>query len=151
MGHDVDVILLKDVEHLGAEGTLVRVTLGFARNYLVPGGLAVPASPERLKAIEAAKQQRLKQAQRLQAEAERVKRQLEGRSITLKLTVGEDDQPFGSVTTHDVAEALARDGVPVEKHAIQLEHPLKTLGIYDIPVRLHPSVTATVKLWVVKA
>jgi len=147
----MDVILLKDVEKLGTEGTVVRVKPGFARNYLVPAGLAVPASPQQLAAIEAARQRRLRTAQRAQAEAGRLKQKLESRSITLKLTLGADDTPFGSVTIHDVAEALARDGVPVEKHAIQLEHPIKGLGIYEIPVRLHPSVTATVKLWVVKA
>jgi len=147
----MDVILLKDIEKLGTEGTVVHVKPGFARNYLVPSGLAVPASPQHLKAVEAAKQQRLRQAQRVQAEAEAVKRQLEGRSLTLKLALGADDEPFGSVTVHDVAEALAREGMQVEKHAIRLEHPIKTLGVYDIPVRLHPNVTAMLKLWVVKA
>ena len=147
----MDVILLKDVEKLGAEGTVVRVTPGFARNYLVPSGLAVPASPQRLAAIETAARQRLKQAARVQAEAERLKQQLERRSLTLKLAVGADDAPFGSVTVHDVAEALARDGMPVAKPAIHLEHPIKTLGVFDIPVRLHPNVTAMLKLWVVKA
>ena len=147
----MDVILLKDVEKLGAEGTVVRVKPGFARNYLVPSGLAVPASPQRLAAIETATQRRLKQAARVQAEAERLKQQLERRSLTLKLAVGADDAPFGSVTVHDVAEALARDGMPVAKPAIHLEHPIKTLGVFDIPVRLHPNVTAMLKLWVVKA
>jgi len=147
----MDVILLKDIEHLGAEGTVVRVKPGFARNYLVPSGLAVPASPQRLAAVEAAKQRAARRSARVQTEAGRLKQKLESRSLTLKLTVGDDDKPFGSVTTHDVAEALARDGVPVEKHAIELPQPIKTLGIFDIPVRLHPNVTATLKLWVVKA
>ena len=147
----MDVILLKDVETLGAEGAVVRVKPGFARNYLLPGGLAVPANPQQLKALEAAKRQRLKQAERIQGEADALKRRLEGHSLTMQLALGENEQPFGSVTAHDVAEALARDGLQVEKGAIQLEQPIRTLGVFDVPVRLHPSVTATLKLWVVKA
>ena len=147
----MDVILLKDVEPLGAEGAVVRVKPGYARNYLLPSGLAVEASPRQLQAVEASKRQRLKQAERVQQDAEALKRRLESHSLTMKLTLGEGDQPFGSITVHDVADALARDGVPVEKGAIRLEQPLKALGVFDVPVRLHPNVTATLKLWVVKA
>ena len=147
----MDVILLKDVVPLGAEGAVVRVKPGFARNYLLPSGLAVEATPRQLQAVEASKRQRLKQAERVQQEAEALKRRLESHSLTMKLTLGEGDQPFGSITVHDVADALARDGIPVEKGAIRLEQPLKALGVFDVPVRLHPNVTATLKLWVVKA
>jgi large subunit ribosomal protein L9 len=147
----MDVILLKDVVPLGAEGAVVRVKPGFARNYLLPSGLAVEATPRQLQAVEASKRQRLKQAERVQQEAEALKRRLESHSLTMKLTLGEGDQPFGSITVHDVADALARDGIPLEKGAIRLEQPLKALGVFDVPVRLHPNVTATVKLWVVKA
>ena len=146
-----EVILLKDVEKLGPEGTVVHVKPGFARNYLIPSGLAALATPQQVKTIEAAKQQRLRIAQRAQDEAGVIKQRLEGRSLTLKLTLGEDEKPFGSVTAHDVADALAREGIAVEKSAIQLDHPLKALGIYDIPVRIHPNVTVTLKLWIVKA
>ncbi len=147
----MDVILLQDVEKLGAEGAVVRVKPGFARNYLVPSGLAVPATPTQVKAVEVGRQQRQRKAARAQAEAEAVKRRLEGHSLTLKLTLGEGDKPFGSVTAHDVVEALARDGIQVEKHAVQLEQPVKALGIYEVPIRIHADVTATLKLWVVKA
>lgn len=147
----MDVILLKDIEKLGAEGSVVQVRPGYARNYLLPAGLAVTASPARLKAAELAKQQRQKQTQRAQADAEALKRKLESRSLTLKLTVGEGDQPFGSVSAHDIVEALGREGLTVEKSAIRLEEPVKTLGVFDVPVRLHAEVTATLKLWVVKA
>ena len=146
-----DVVLLKDVEKLGTEGTVVHVKPGFARNYLLPRGLAAPATPQQLKAVEAIKQQRLQKTQRIQAEAATLKQKLESRSLTLKLNLGADDKPFGSVTTHDIVEALAREGIEVEKHAIHLEQPIKMLGIFDIPVRLHPAVTATLKVWVVKA
>jgi len=147
----MDVILLKDVDRLGSEGVVVRVKPGFARNYLIPMGLAALATSQRLQAIEAVKQQRLRQTQRLRAEAEALKRKLEGRSITLKLSVGQDDQPFGSVTVHDLVGALAREGLSINKSMLGLEQPIKTLGICEIPVRLHADVSATLKVWVVKA
>ena len=147
----MDVILLKDVEKLGAAGAVVRVKPGFARNYLVPGGLAAPATPQQLKAMEAMKRQRQKQSERALTEAAMLKQQLEGKALTLTLTLGEGNKPFGSITAHDVAETLAREGMAVEKHAIQLAEPIKALGSYEIPVRVYANLTATVKLSVVKA
>lgn len=147
----MEVVLLKDVEKLGATGAVVRVKPGFARNYLLPSGLALPATPQQLKTIELANRQRLQKTQRIQTEAEALKRKIEGRSLTLQLTLGEDGKPFGSVTVHDIVEALGREGLVVEKHAVHLEQPIKALGIYDVPVRIHPQVTATLKLWIVKA
>ena len=147
----MDVVLLKDVEKLGTAGTVVQVKPGYARNYLVPSGLAAPATPQQLKALEATARQRDQQTQRLRGEAEALKRQLESRSLTMKLTLGEEDKPFGSVTAHDLAEALLREGMPVEKHAIHLEQPLKALGAYAVPIRIQSDVTATLKVQVVKA
>ena len=147
----MDVMLLKDVEQLGVEGTVVHVKPGFARNYLVPCGLAVLASAQQLKAVEAITRQRQAKSQRIQADAETLKRTLEGRSLTLTLALGAEDKTFGSITTHDVIEALAHDGIVVDKHAVHLEEPIKTLGVFEVPVRLHPNVTAMLKLQVVKA
>ena len=147
----MDVVLLKDVERLGSEGAVVRVKPGFARNYLLPRGLAVAATPQALQTFDAAKRRRAQQAQRLTEQAESLKHRLESRSLTLKLTLGAEDQPFGSVTVHDILEALKRDGLEIEKPAVQLDHPIKTLGIYDVPIRLHAEVLATLKVWVVKA
>lgn len=147
----MDVILLTDVEKLGTEGATVQVKPGFARNYLIPRGLAVAATAEQLKAVEARERGRTKQLQQVKAQAQRLKQQVESRALTLTLTVGADDKPFGSVTTHDIRDALTRDGLEVEKHAIQLTEPIKTLGVYDIPIRLPADVTATLKVSVVKA
>ena len=147
----MDVVLLKDVEKLGTTGSIVHVKPGYARNYLLPQGLAAAATPQQLKAIDEVKRQQLRKTQRITAEAEALKRKLEGRSLTLKLTLGEGDKPFGSVTTHDIVDALQREGVEIDKHAVRLEEPIKGLGVYDVPVRLHPDVTAIVKVWVVKA
>ena len=147
----MDVVLLKDVEKLGAAGAVVRVKPGFARNYLVPGGLAAPATPQQLKALAAATRQRQKQSDRALAEATALKQRLEGASLTFTLALGEGDKPFGSVTAHDVAEALAGKGMAVEKHAIQLAEPIKALGSHQVSVRVHANVTATLKIQVVKA
>ena len=147
----MDVVLLADVDTLGTEGAVVHVKPGYARNYLLPRGLAVAATPQQLKLVEATARRRQQRAEQLKAEAEALKQKLEGRSLTLKLNVGADDKPFGSITRQDVAEALKQDQVVIEKHAIQLEQPIKTLGVFDIPVKLHANVTATVKVWVVKA
>ena len=147
----MDVVLLKDVERLGAEGTVIHVKPGFARNYLIPTGLAVPATAQQVRLVEQRKRERSQQAQRVKAEAEALQQTLEGRSLTLTLTLGPDDTPFGSVTVHDLVEALRQEGLTVEKRAILLEQPIKALGIYEIPVRLHPEVKALLKVWVVKA
>jgi large subunit ribosomal protein L9 len=147
----MDVVLLKSVERLGTEGCVVAVRPGYARNYLIPNGLALPATPQRLRMLEELKTRREQQAARIRQRALALKRKLESRSVTLTLSLGEGGKPFGSVTVHDIAQALQEDQFPVEKPAIQLEEPIKALGIYEVPVRLHPEVTATLKLWVVKA
>ena len=147
----MDVILLKDVEKLGVEGSVVHVKPGFARNHLLPQGLAAVATPDRLKSAEAAKRRRLEQDRKAREEAAVLKRRLESRPLTFTLNVGDDGAPFGSVSVHDVADALAREGHPVEKRLIQLEQPLKTLGAFEVAVRLHPDVVATLKVLVTKA
>jgi large subunit ribosomal protein L9 len=146
----MEVVLLKDVERLGAEGATVQVAPGFARNYLIPRGLAAPATAQQLKVVEERQRQRARELQRVKAQAAALKQKLERRSLTLKLALGAEDKPFGSVTTHDILEALAREGIDVEKHAIQLKEPIKALGVYEIPIRLPADLTATLKLWVVK-
>ena len=146
----MDVLLLKDVEKLGAQGAVVHVKPGFARNFLLPQGLAVPATDQQLKAAAERQRQHEDKAQRLKAQAELVKRKLESRSLTLKLSLGQDDKPFGAITAHEILEALAREGFELEKHALHLEEPIKSLGVFELPVRLQADVTATLKLWVVK-
>ena len=147
----MDVILLKSVEKLGAEGAVVRVRPGYARNFLVPSGLAVPATPQQLKVAEETKRQQQRKTQRLLADSDALKQNIERQPLTLTLTVGDGDKPFGSVTAHDLAEALAKAGLSVEKHAIQLEEPIKTLGVHQVPVKVHPTVTAILNVSVVKA
>lgn len=147
----MEYILLKDVETLGKEGAVVHVKPGYARNFLLPRGLVLPNSPQNQRALEARTRRLAVKQERARKHAEALKQKLESRSLTMKLTLGEQDQPFGSVTVHDVVEALGGEGLAVDKAAVQLHEPLKALGIYEVPVRLHPEVTATLKIWVVKA
>ena len=151
MKRAMDVVLLKPVESLGSEGAVVHVKPGFARNYLIPSGLAAEATPQQRKALEARQQARARQAQRQLAQAGVLKAKLERLSLTLSLAVGTDDKPFGSVTAHDVVDALAREGLTIEKHAIQLDEPIKTLGTIAVPVRLHADVSASLKVRIIKA
>ena len=149
----MDVVLLKDVEKLGSQGAVVHVKPGFARNYLLPHGLAAPATPQQLRIVQDTQRQRAQKTQRLMAEAEALKRTLEGRPLTLTLNLGAEGKSFGAITTHDIMEALTRahQGLIIEKHAVQLEQPIKSLGTFDVPVRLQTDVTATVTVLVVKA
>ena len=147
----MDVVLLKAVESLGSEGAVVHVKPGFARNYLIPSGLAAEATPQQLQALQRTQQQREHKAVRIKEQALALKQKLESRSLTLKLAVGEGEKSFGAVTAHDIFLALQQEPVPIDKHAVRLEQPIKALGIYEVPVRVHPDVTATLKVWVVKA
>jgi large subunit ribosomal protein L9 len=147
----MDYLLLKDVEKVGKEGAVVHVKRGFARNYLLPRGLAVPATAAQLSAVQERTRQTSRKAETARQGAEQVKQRLQNLSLTLKLTVGEGEKPFGSITAHDVVEALAQQGLTIEKHALGLPEPIKTLGIHELPVRVHPEVTALLKVWVVKA
>lgn len=146
----MDVLLLTDVVKVGAQGTVVHVTPGFARNYLLPQGLAVLATARELSAAHERQRQQQDKAQRIKAQAEQVKQTLEGRSLTLKLSLGQDDKPFGAITAHEILNALRREGFELQKHALHLDQPIKSLGIFELPVHLHSDVTATLKLWVVK-
>ncbi len=147
----MDIVLLKDVEKLGSEGSVVQVKPGYARNYLLPRGLAAQASPHQLQLAEAAKQKRQEKADRAKSTFIALKQKLEALSLTQKLMIGEENKAFGSISANDIAQALAQEGLPVEKHMIHLEQPIKTLGAFEVPVRLHAEVTATVKVSVVKA
>jgi large subunit ribosomal protein L9 len=146
----MQVILKQDFEGLGLAGDVVNVKPGYARNFLLPKGIVLLATPSNLRRIEDEKK---KAAYRLNKErdaAEKLKKKLENISCTIKVAAGEDDKLFGSVTNQNVADALAEQEVVVDKRKILLEEPIKALGIYSIPIKLHPEVTATVKLWVIK-
>ena len=144
------VILKKNVENVGAEGTVVAVKDGFARNYLIPRNLAIMASPASMKVYEEEKKQHGIQKVKEKKNAEKMAKDLNKVSCTIKVKTGEEDKVFGSVTSANIADLLKEQGFAIDKKKILLEEPLKALGVYTIPVKLHPDVDAAVKIWVVK-
>lgn len=144
------VILKEDVEKLGKCGEVKEVKEGFARNFLLPRKLAVPANLSSLSSIEEIKRQKTSREQKLQKESEKLRDKLEQISCTAEVLVGEEDKVFGSVTSADIVKLLMDKGFVVDKRAVMLEEPLKALGVYTVPVKIHPEVTANLKVWVVK-
>ncbi|KPK97147.1 MAG: 50S ribosomal protein L9 [Omnitrophica WOR_2 bacterium SM23_72] len=146
----MEVILNQDVDKLGKAGSVIKVKDGFARNFLIPNSLALPLTPGNLKKLEQEKQRKKAQLEKVKQESLELKAKLEGVSLTIPALVQEEDRLYGSITTQDVAQALEEEGFTIDKNAVVLEHAIKTLGIYEIPVRLHPEVSATIKVWIVK-
>ena len=144
------IILRKDHEKLGQVGTVVDVKDGYARNYLIPRGIAFPADASHMRTLEEEKRQHERRASRELHGSQKLAAELEKVSITLKMKVGEDEKLFGSVTSQMIGEALEEKGFTLDKRTIELEEPIKALGIYSVPIRLHQAVTATVKVWVVR-
>ena len=142
----MDVILEQDVEKLGTRGQVVVVADGYARNYLFPRKLAVPATPANRKRLEQLRSAMVRQEAKEKSDAELLAKQLTGLSLTLVRKAGETDQLFGSVTAMDVAEALATKGFQVDKRKIILDDPIKVLGEFDIPLRLHREVSVNILL-----
>ena len=145
----IEVILREDVKALGKAGELVRVKPGYARNFLLPHGLAYEATEGNKKRIAAETRARAVRGQAERSEAERLAAVLSGLSLTLAGKAGEEGKLFGSITTQDIADALARAGHTVDRRRIELEHPLKTLGQHPVRVRLHPDVHAELRVSVV--
>jgi large subunit ribosomal protein L9 len=144
------VILKDDVPNLGEAGQIVNVANGYGRNYLIPKGLAMSATPQNIKAMEQDKGLlRVKEEKRL-AEANEMARRLSDAACTFPLKAGEGDKLFGSVTSADIAQKLEQQGIELDRKKIHLEHPIKSLGIFTVPVKLHPELTAELKVEVVK-
>jgi len=145
----VEVILRKDVADLGRAGELVQVRPGYARNYLIPQGMGLLATASNRRRFEEERRQVEQSAVRERDEAAEVATTLEGQAVTLKVRAGEAGKLFGSVTAADIAEALEKDGHVVDKRLIRLDDPIKELGVYDVPIRLHADVEPALKVWVV--
>jgi large subunit ribosomal protein L9 len=145
----MEVILREDVKSLGKTGELVRVKDGYARNFLLPKGLAFEATEGNKKRIAAEAGARTKRLEAERTEAATLAGRLGAATVTLKGKAGEEGKLFGSITGQDIAEALAAQGLQVDRRRIELEHPIKTLGFHSVAVRLHPEVHAEVKVNVV--
>jgi large subunit ribosomal protein L9 len=146
----MNVILIEDVSNLGKRGDRVTVKNGYARNYLLPKRLALPATPSGVRMMKEEDRRRAVQEVKMYREAEELAKSLNKVSCTAEVQAGEDDRVFGAVTSADIAELLAAQGFEIDKRKVVLDEPLKALGVYTIPVRLHKDVEAKVKVWVVK-
>jgi large subunit ribosomal protein L9 len=146
----MDVILLEDVENLGKMGETVSVKGGYARNYLLPMKLALPATASGIRMMKEEERRREVKEVKMHREAEELSKALNKVSCTAEVQAGEDDRVFGAVTSADIAELLANQGYDIDKRKVLLDEPLKALGVYTIPVRLYKDVEAKVKVWVVK-
>jgi len=144
------IVLREDVDKLGRRGEIVEVAEGYARNFLLPKRVALAATEGNLKTIERERRRYVVHQAKEKEDADAIARRLSGISCTIVRKVGENEVLYGSVTASDIAEYLEKEGVEVDKRRIHLDEPIKSLGIYSVPIRLHPEVTAEVKVWVVK-
>ena len=144
------VILRKDIETLGNIGDIVEVKEGYARNFLIPRKIAYNALNGNLKALEDEKKSIARKSEKELHTAEKVSTELEKVSVTIPVQVGEEDKIFGSVTTQMIADALKEKDFDIDKRKIEIEESIKTLGIYNVNIKLHSNINASIKVWVVR-
>ncbi len=144
------IILRKDIENLGREGDILTVKDGFARNYLLPQGMAVLATEKNMRILAEENKIREIRKNKDRKNAEALAKELENVSLTISVPVGEEDRVFGSVTTQMIAEKLKEKGHDIDKKKILLKEPIKALGIYNVSLKLHTDVEAGIRIWVVK-
>jgi len=144
------VILTENVDHLGEAGDTIDVKDGYARNYLLPRKLALLANKGNEALYLEVRRQRTAQQSRAKRAAETLAQALEKVSCNVPVTVGEGDRIFGSVTSQQIVDLLQAQGFEIDRRSVQLEEPIRALGVYDVPIQLHPEVEAKVKVWVVK-
>jgi large subunit ribosomal protein L9 len=146
----MEVILRQDIDRLGKSGDRIKVKEGYARNFLIPRGLAYEISPANLAVL--AEEQKLSaiREQKMLRTYQDIAKAIERTSLTVKVLVGLEDKIFGSVTSQVIAELLAEKGIEVDRRKIQLDEPIKALGVYEVPIKLHTDIEAKVKVWVVK-
>jgi large subunit ribosomal protein L9 len=146
----MEVILLDEVPSLGQRGDTVRVKPGFARNYLFPRKLALPASESNQRVFKEEERVLAKRDEHAMSAAQSIAQKLADVSCTIPVQVGEEDRLYGSVTANDVAKVLKDQGFDVDKKQVLLDDPIKQLGVYTIEVKLHREIAAPIKVWVVK-
>ena len=145
----MDVILLQDLDNLGAEGDIVSVKPGYGRNYLIPKGLALMATKGAVKARQEEMRQQVRKRAQAEANAEELKKQLEGTEIVVEARVGEENRIFGTVTSQQVALKLATQGFEIDRRQVELSEDIRIIGVYTAHVKLHRNVVADVKVRVV--
>ena len=147
----MEVILNESIDNLGKAGDIVNVASGYARNYLLPKGIAISADKKNLAKIERQREAILKRAAQMNEEYEALASRLAGLDIEIPVKVGEEEKLYGSVTNLDLAKAIEEKGFEIDRKKILLGEPIKALGEYEIPVKLSPDVTATLKVKVVSS
>jgi large subunit ribosomal protein L9 len=150
MATPIKVVLQKDVDTLGTGGDVVRVRPGYARNYLIPRGLAVPATAANLLRVDELKKAALAHAQKTLTDAKEQQRKIESVAVKIERSVGDEGKMYGSVTARDIELAFAAVGVTIDRKRLLLPEPLKTLGLSEVQIKLHPEVTAKLRVEVVK-
>lgn len=148
MATQIKVLLKNDVPSLGAGGEVVKVRPGFARNFLLPRGLAVPATAGNLARVEDLKRQVAALAKQELETANAAAAKLSGASVSIERAVGDEGKMYGSVTTKDIEDAFEKAGVKIDRKKIVLAEPIKAVGTFEVPIKLHASVTATLKVTV---
>lgn len=146
----MEVILREDIDKLGARGQVVKVSPGFARNFLLPRKLAVAATESNKKIVEQERQAHLRKEAKAVSEAADLGKLMTGVAVHIRQKAGEHDQLFGSVTAQDIADALAKQGYTIDRKKIQLDEPIKQLGEFKVPLRLHREVTVEIGVFVEK-
>lgn len=146
----MEVILRQDVEKLGTTGQVVKVAPGYARNFLVPRGLAVPATEANKKIVEQQRQAYLRKEAKLAADAQELAKLMANVSINISQKAGENDQLFGSVTAQDIADQLDKQGYKIDRKKVALDHPIRTIGEHKVVVKLHREVSIEIPVSVSK-
>ena len=145
-----EILLMSDVKDLGVAGDVVKVADGYARNYLLPKGLAAPVTQASLKRLEKLRKEREELARIQLAEARAKADQVKKASVTIRAKSSDGTNLYGSVGVADIVDALASQGIAIDRTQVILEEPFKTLGTFDVEIKLHAEVSATVKVWVVE-
>jgi large subunit ribosomal protein L9 len=145
----MQVILRDRLENLGDAGDVVEVKPGYARNYLIPKGLAYEATKANVRRMEAERAAQGRRDAETLSEARQRASSIEGVSLTFTARAGQEGKLFGSITSADIAEKLAEQGVTIDRRQIELDEPIKSLGVHSVPIRLHPQVQPEVKVWVI--
>ena len=144
------VIILEDIDRLGKAGDIVMVKEGYARNFLIPKKKAKEATPANMRILEEIKKKRSAEEAKTTEAAKALAGRIANLSLTIGAQAGEEEKLFGSVSSDMISEALSEEGIKVDKHDIMIDEPIKKLGVYQVSVKLHPEVKATLRVWVVK-
>ncbi|MDD5347701.1 MAG: 50S ribosomal protein L9 [Candidatus Omnitrophica bacterium] len=146
----MEVILTQNVEGVGKQGEKLKVKDGYARNFLFPKNLAVAVTPANMKRIEQEKERRDHESEKRKTQAEALRDKLAALSLTIAVLVQEKEKLYGSIGAAEICKALKDEGHEIDEQAIALEEPIKALGIYQVPLKLHPEVEGQLKVWIVK-